>query len=112
MATIALAGRRRFAQIGVAAATTALVLSLHSAPGTPVRSGDAGTVDADGNAPRSSRWENRAAVEATFLAQSYRPGAVASLVLWRPERTLRIQFFQAGPERVPTPDPTTMEGVP
>src|SRR5436189_6467274 len=50
----------------------------------------------EGLAPRP-KWELAPAVEATFLRESYRPGAVASLVLWRTEQSLTLQVFHAGP---------------
>jgi hypothetical protein len=69
-------------------------------------------VDADdGRAPRP-KWEHSPSVEATFLRDSYRPGSVATLVLWRNERSLRVRIYRAGPEKKRTIGNITMNGVP
>jgi hypothetical protein len=52
------------------------------------------------------------AVEATFLRQSYRPGTIAKLVLWRSEPSVTVQIFHAGPEDTRTVGNITMQGVP
>lgn len=49
-------------------------------------------------------------VVAGFPARSYRPGDVAELAVHTPARKLRLEFFQAGPERVRAP--SGMGGVP
>src|SRR5215210_3279443 len=59
-------------------------------------------VDEDeGRAPRP-KWENMPAVAATFLRDTYRPGATATFVLWRREGGLSLRIFRSGPENVPT----------
>jgi hypothetical protein len=69
-------------------------------------------VDVDeGLAPRP-KWENAPSVEATFLHDSYRPGATATFVLWRPERALTLRIYRTGPENQPTVGNITMHGVP
>ena len=69
-------------------------------------------VDVDeGRAPRP-HWEHAPSVEATFLRDSYRPGASATLVLWRREGTFTLRIFQAGPEQGKTVGNITMNGVP
>src|SRR4051812_1042998 len=69
-------------------------------------------VDVDeGRAPRP-KWENGPAVAATFLRDTYRPGATATWVLWHREGPLTLQIFRSGPENVPTEDNITMHGVP
>jgi hypothetical protein len=69
-------------------------------------------VDEDeGRAPRP-KWENAPAVAATFLRDTYRPGASATLVLWHAEQSLTLQVFRSGPEDVATVGNITMHGVP
>ena len=43
---------------------------------------------------RRPAFERMPAVAATFLAQSYAPGAEAELVLWKPQRSFTVQFFR------------------
>jgi len=52
------------------------------------------------------------AVEAAFERESYRPGERARLVLRHHSRALTVQFFESGPERVPTVSDAEMNGVP
>src|SRR3954454_9206562 len=69
-------------------------------------------VDEDeGRAPRP-KWENMPAVAATFLRDTYRPGATATFVVWHAERSLTLQIFRSGPENVETIGNITMHGVP
>jgi hypothetical protein len=59
-------------------------------------------------------WRTRLvpAVEAAFERESYRPGDTARLVLTDRSRTLTLQLFESGPERVATRKDTVMRGVP
>src|SRR3954454_7497204 len=69
-------------------------------------------VDEDeGRAPRP-KWENMPAVAATFLRDTYRPGATATFVVWHREGPLTLQIFRSGPEDVATVGNITMHGVP
>lgn len=52
------------------------------------------------------------AVEATFERESYRPGGRARLVVVDRSRSLTLQVFESGPERVATRSNTFMRGVP
>src|SRR5262249_11187311 len=81
----------------------AFILFLVALPGaTHASSGTPDGVEVDvGLAPRP-KWENAPSVEATFLRDSYRPGATATLVLWRAERSLTLRVYHAGPENEPT----------
>jgi N,N-dimethylformamidase beta subunit-like, C-terminal len=68
-------------------------------------------IDTDeGLAPRP-KWELVPAVQATFLRESYKPGATARLVLWHREGPLTIQFFHAGPGYQSNRSNTIMTGV-
>lgn len=51
-------------------------------------------------------------VEAAFRQESYRPGDRARLVISDRSRTLYLQVFRSGPERVPTTNDLEMNGVP
>src|SRR4051794_5898969 len=74
--------------------------------------GTAYEVDEDeGRAPRP-KWENAPAVAATFLRDTYHPGATATFVLWHREGRLSIRIFRSGPENVETVGNITMHGVP
>jgi hypothetical protein len=55
-------------------------------------------------------FEATPAVPATFLKQSYAPGELAKLVLWRREETFSVQFFRVAPG-APGWTHTTMEGT-
>ena len=70
-----------------------------------------GVDEDEGRAPRP-KWENRPAVAATFLRDSYRPGSTATLVLWRRERAVTLRVYHSGPETRPTLGNITMYGVP
>ena len=50
-------------------------------------------------------------VEAAFPRESYAPGSLASLVLFKPVRGVAAQVFQAGPERNVTVGYNEMQGV-
>lgn len=91
----------------------ALILVLVALPGATRFVSDVPQgVDVDeGLAPRP-KWEQAPSVEATFLRDSYRPGATAMLVLWHAERVLTLRIFHAGPENEPTVGNITMNGVP
>jgi N,N-dimethylformamidase beta subunit-like, C-terminal len=95
------------------AASLALALSTptHRAPELSRSVGDAAVDDDDGRAPRP-KWENAPAVAATFLKDSYRPGSVATLVLWRPESRVTMRIYRSGPERSVTRGNITMHGLP
>jgi hypothetical protein len=64
----------------------------------------------EGLAPRPA-WEAAPAVEATFLRDSYRPGAAASLVLWHKEQAFTVQLFRAGQSNLAPSSNITMRGV-
>jgi hypothetical protein len=87
------------------------LLGVLVVPGAGTFSEPLGVEVEEGLAPRPS-WESTPAVEATFLRDSYRPGATASLVLWKPEHGVTIQLFRSGAERQVTIAEVTMNGVP
>jgi hypothetical protein len=73
--------------------------------------------DRDSTAPRlegraPAATQRTPAVEASFQRESYAPGHRGVLRLFNTARSLRLQIFQAGPERVRTIDDSTMNGVP
>jgi hypothetical protein len=51
-------------------------------------------------------------LEAAFMAESYAPGQLASLVLWGAPRRVTVRVFRTGPERVRTRGNEEMQGVP
>jgi hypothetical protein len=65
----------------------------------------------EGFAPRPA-WEAMPAVEATFLRDSYRPGATATLVLWRGDTAFTLELFRAGRTGLRRSSNITMRGVP
>src|SRR4051812_11951379 len=70
--------------------------------GKPVPDGDetaCGVDEDEGRAPRP-KWENAPAVAATFLRDTYHPGATATFVLWHREGRLSLRIFRSGPENV------------
>jgi hypothetical protein len=69
-------------------------------------------VEEDEGVVANTAQRDAPAVQATFLQQSYRPGSVAKLVLWRSERTVTVQIFHTGPEHTRTVGNITMQGLP
>lgn len=64
----------------------------------------------EGRAP--TKVELTPSVEAAFPRESYAPGATATLVVSNRARGLTLQVFHVGPERTPTIDNVTMNGIP
>jgi hypothetical protein len=96
----------------VASVVLALWTPAHRTAEQPrVVAADAAVDDDDGRAPRP-KWENAPAVAATFLKDSYRPGSVATLVLWHTESRVTMRIYRSGPERVVTRGNITMRGLP
>jgi hypothetical protein len=95
--------------LGLAALILFLVALTGATPAVP--SIPAGVDVDEGLAPRP-KWENAPSVQATFLRASYRPGATATLVLWRGEGRLTLRIFHTGPENQTTVGNITMHGVP
>src|ERR1700745_767154 len=91
----------------------AFILFLVALPGaTPsIPSVPAGVDVDEGLAPRP-KWENAPSVQATFLHDSYRPGATATLVLVPDEGRLTLRIFHTGPENQTTVGNIPMHGVP
>ena len=69
-------------------------------------------VEEDEGVVANTAQRDAPAVQATFLHQSYSPGAKAKLVLWQAEAHVTIQVFHAGPEHARTVGNITMQGVP
>lgn len=67
--------------------------------------------EAEGRAPRP-RFGSTPGVPATFLRDGYRPGQLASLVLWRREPAFDVRFFRVSRTDVPRWTYTTMQGKP
>ena len=65
----------------------------------------------EGRQPRPA-FESAPGVPATFLRDGYRPGNMAGLVLWRPEKHLTVQTFRVSQIDSPKWRYTNMEGVP
>jgi N,N-dimethylformamidase beta subunit-like, C-terminal len=83
---------RRFGLFGPAVAAAAMVLSLGGGPYAPVFGSEGTDV--------AYRPSNRPTIEASFARESYRPGAVARLVIFsRHARGASMQIFRAGTER-------------
>src|SRR5262245_36401589 len=110
--------RARWPVVTVLAATTILVAAAtlvgHTpgpahAPSNPAALSEA--EEEEGMAPRPA-YERAPAVAATFLRDGYRPGQVASLVLWRPEKHFTIQFFRVSQMNTPKWRYITMQGIP
>jgi len=117
-------GRRGFLHrapwpvVAVLAVATILVaaaaLAGHTPGPAPAPSSPMALTEAEereGMAPRPA-YERAPAVAATFLRDGYRPGQVASLVLWRPERHFTVQFFRASQMHTPKWRNITMQGIP
>ena len=57
-------------------------------------------------------FETMPSVEATFLRDSYRPGDLATLVLWRPYGAFTLRLYRIGPRASGRWRYTTMQGAP
>jgi hypothetical protein len=101
-----MSSRSRFARIAgllslAAAAAAIAVASWQAASASAPKRAHAGHRPA---------FETTPAVPATFLQQSYAPGDLADLVLWRREDSFSVQFFRVS-ARAPGWTHTTMEGT-
>jgi N,N-dimethylformamidase beta subunit-like protein len=94
---------RVFAALALAACLICVPLAGTSGPAVPVES-------EEGNEPWGTALVP--AVEATFERESYLPGDHARLVVADRSRSLSLQVFESGPERVPTKSNIFMRGVP
>ena len=61
--------------------------------------------------PTATLIEAAPAIEAAFQHESYAPGETARLVVTSPATNLELEIRRSGPERVPTRDARTMNGV-
>jgi len=84
---------------GLAVATLLAASDTIPAPPTP-----------EGRAP--TRAELLPSVEAAFSREGYASGETAKLVISNCVRSLRLQVFHSGPERIVTRSNSTMNGVP
>ena len=103
-----MAGHSRAAARRTALALAAVGAALLVAGAAP--NGSRPEDELEGRVPTTE--ELRPSVEAAFRAESYRPGALAALVLFGPARGVRLQIFHVGPERVPTVGEGELRGVP
>jgi hypothetical protein len=85
------------------AVSVASLPALRTAPGVDPE-------ELEGRAP--TKAELMPSVEAAFQAESYRPGAVASLRISNSARGITMQLFRVGPETVRTRGSNEMQGVP
>ncbi len=87
------------------ASAAVLLLALLAPASAPARAED----EPEGRAPTPT--ELKPSVEAAFPRESYAPGRTAKLVISNRARSLTLQVFRIGPERIITRSDSTMRGV-